>query len=349
MGERRSRERVGEIPEERRPGQRSQRVRLDERVVRLGLAPTRQRAQALVLAGRILVETGGQLRVGGKPGDLVPVDAPVRLVAPEPYVGRGGYKLAAALDAFAVDPRGRICLDVGAGTGGFTHVLLQRGAARVYALDVGRGQLAESLRRDPRVVVMEGVNARYLVPGHFPEPPSLAVVDVAFISLVLVLGPVAATLAPDGEVIALVKPQFEAGRGVARRGVIRDPAVHREVLTRVLAAAAARGLGCLGVIPSPILGGEGNREFLVHLRPGEPSRPDLAEAIANAVAAAWSGSPGSPVADRRGGEDGERRGGEDGERRGGADGERGGGADGEGTTRFPVPGEATAPPGEGPR
>jgi 23S rRNA (cytidine1920-2'-O)/16S rRNA (cytidine1409-2'-O)-methyltransferase len=188
--------------------------------------------------------------------------------APEPYVSRGGHKLAAALDAFGIDPKGLVALDVGASTGGFTDVLLQLGATRVYALDVGRGQLAESLRHDPRVVSMERTNARALTATTLPEPVALVTIDVSFISLDKVLGPVATTLAPTGQVVALVKPQFEAGRGRTDKGVVRDPAIHREVLARTVVAARTAGLGTRAVIASPLTGPDGNREFLVHLAPG---------------------------------------------------------------------------------
>src|SRR6185312_3548157 len=198
---------------------------------------------------------------------------------PAPYVSRGGHKLAAALDAFEIDPAGRVALDVGASTGGFTDVLLQRGATRVYALDVGRGQLAETLRRDPRVVSMERTNARTLTAASLPEPVGIATIDVSFISLALVLGPVASTLGARGQVVALVKPQFEAGRGRTDHGVVRDPAIHREVLERTVDAAAAAGLGTRAVIASPITGPAGNREFLVHLAPG-PGCAEIADRIA---------------------------------------------------------------------
>ncbi len=222
-------------------------------------------------------------RIDRKPGDLVDPAVQLEVVQPEPYVSRGGYKLAAALDAFAVDPRGLVCLDVGASTGGFTDVLLQRGASRVYAVDVGRGQMAERLAHDPRVVVMDRTNARGLSPGRLPEQIGLAVIDVAFISLDLVLGPVASCLAGDGSIVALVKPQFEAGRELVRKGVVRDPAVHRAVVERVIERAADQGLGARGVIASPIRGPEGNREFLVHFLPG-PSDDMIGARIMEATA-----------------------------------------------------------------
>ncbi len=266
---------------------RRQRIRLDQLIVERGLAETRTRAQALVLAGKVRVGDGDRARRDRKPGDLVDAGVRIELEAREPYVSRGGHKLAAALDAFGIDPRGRVCLDVGASTGGFTDVLLQRGAARVYALDVGRGQLAEALRRDPRVVSMERTNARTLDAASLPEPVTLITFDVSFISLDLVLGPAASTLrGGPGDLVPLVKPQFEAGRGQVERGVVRDPEVHRRVLRTVATQAAAVGLGTRGVIPSPIKGPEGNREFLAWIAPG-PSCADLDVAIDAAVDAAW--------------------------------------------------------------
>jgi 23S rRNA (cytidine1920-2'-O)/16S rRNA (cytidine1409-2'-O)-methyltransferase len=255
---------------------KSTRRRLDQLLVERGLADTRARAQALVLAGKVRVGTGDSARADRKPGDLVPPDVALELEAPPPYVSRGGHKLAAALDAFGIDAASLVCLDVGASTGGFTDVLLQRGVARVYALDVGRGQLAAALRADPRVIALERVNARSLTRATLPEPIDLATVDVSFISLSLVLGPVASTLRENGEIVALVKPQFEAGRHEVRRGVVRDPAVHRAVLEAVAGRAAATGLAPLGAIASPITGPEGNREFLLHLgTDGRPAAPDL--------------------------------------------------------------------------
>lgn len=238
-------------------------VRLDVLLVERGLAPSRERAQALILAGQVRVEGRAVVKAGTRvaPGAAITIAA-----ADHPYVSRGGLKLAHALDVFGLDPAGKDALDIGASTGGFTDVLLQRGAARVYALDVGRGQLADRLRRDPRVVVREGVNARDLRPDSLPEPIDLATIDVAFISLRLVLGPVAACLRPGGRIVALVKPQFEAGRRDVRKGVVRDPAVHRRVLTAVAEHAVGLGLEVEGVVASPLLGPAGNREFFLALR-----------------------------------------------------------------------------------
>ncbi len=264
------------------------RVRLDQLLVDRGLADTRARAQALVLAGQVRVGEGDAARTDRKAGDLVTRDARVAVAESRRWVSRGAHKLLAALDAFRIDPSGRVAVDVGASTGGFTDVLLDRGAARVYALDVGHGQLAERLRGDPRVVSMERVNARSLDTTSLPEPADLAVIDVSFISLALVLGPVRSVLRDGaGPVVALVKPQFEAGRADAKGGVVRDPAVHRRVLREVLVEARRSGLGARDVIASPIQGPEGNREFLVHLQAG-PSCADIDARIDEAVAAAWA-------------------------------------------------------------
>jgi 23S rRNA (cytidine1920-2'-O)/16S rRNA (cytidine1409-2'-O)-methyltransferase len=259
------------------------RVRLDQLLVDRGLVPSRARGQALVLAGKVRVGAGDGARLDHKPGDLVDGAATVTIDAPEPYVSRGGHKLAAALDAFGIDPAGVAALDVGASTGGFTDVLLQRGARHVYALDVGRGQLAESLRRDERVTSMERTNARTLDATTLPEPIDLVVIDVSFISLAKVLTPVAATMAPRGQIVALVKPQFEAGKGRTDKGVVRDPAIHREVLEQIVREAAERRLGTRAVIASPILGPEGNREFLVQLAAG-PGCAEIDERIAEVTA-----------------------------------------------------------------
>ena len=243
------------------------RTRLDTLLVEKGLAASRERARALILAG--------QVRVNGQPaskaGTAVPPDADVTLVtADHPYVGRGGLKLARALDVFAIDVDGRTGLDIGASTGGFTDVLLQRGARRVVALDVGHGQLDWKIRSDPRVIVMERVNARGLTPSDFPEDVrafGVVTIDVSFISLRHILPVVPALLEPLADVVALVKPQFEARREeVGKGGVIRDAAVQSRVVAEVIAAADTLGLTRTGLLDSPITGMEGNREFLLHLK-----------------------------------------------------------------------------------
>ena len=239
------------------------RIRLDLLLLERGLAESRTDAQSLLLAGRVIVE-GLETRVL-KPGQLVRSSAEVRLVERPRYASRAGEKLAAALDAFGVEPADLTCLDAGASTGGFTDVLLQRGARRVYAVDVGRGQLLERLRQDPRVVSMEGTNLRTL--EALPEPIDLATLDLSFISLRLVLGAVHALLTASGRAVALIKPQFEAGRGeVPRGGVVRDPAVHARVLDRFGGDAVAAGFVPVGLLRSPVIGQEGNAEFLADLR-----------------------------------------------------------------------------------
>lgn len=244
---------------------RAGRMRLDRLLAERGLAASREQAQRLIMAGRVRVDG---LRVD-KAGAPVRGDAEVTVATPPRYVGRGGEKLEAAIEAFGVRPAGKVCLDVGASTGGFTHCLLLHGARLVYAVDVGHGQLHPALRTDPRVVVLEGVNARALAPPLFPEPPELATVDVAFISLEKVLPAVAGCLTPRGEVLALAKPQFEVGRGrVGKGGVVRDPARHREVLERLAAFVVAHGLSVRGVAASPLKGPKGNREFFLHLVAG---------------------------------------------------------------------------------
>jgi 23S rRNA (cytidine1920-2'-O)/16S rRNA (cytidine1409-2'-O)-methyltransferase len=236
--------------------------RLDVLLFERGHVSSRAQAQALIRAGRVRV-TGV---VVDKPGTAVPAMAAIEVSAGERYVSRGGEKLEAALTAFHIDPTGKVCLDIGASTGGFTDCLLQHGASRVYAVDVGRGQLDWKLRQDPRVAVREGVNARELRPEDIGEPVDLVTVDVSFISLRLVLPPLRAIMKPGGDVIALVKPQFEAGRKAAPRGVVRDPGVHQAVVEEVSAFARAElGWTVRGVIPSPLVGPAGNREFFVHL------------------------------------------------------------------------------------
>ncbi len=222
------------------------------------------------MAGRVRVGTGDGARTNLKAGESVANDSVLTLVETRPYVSRGGETLAAALDAFGIDVTGRICLDVGASTGGFTDVLLRRGATRVYALDVGHGQLADALRNDPRVVSMEHTHAARLDPASedhiaLPEPVSLAVIDVSFISLTRVLSGVVAALDGRGEIVPLVKPQFEASPADAPKGVVRDPAVQRAAVERIAQFARGLGLQLRAEIESPLRGPAGNSEFLLHL------------------------------------------------------------------------------------
>ncbi len=253
-------------------------ARLDQWLVAHGHAATRHEAQAAIMAGLVTVD--GQ--VADKPGRRITGRMRVAVRRrDDPYASRGGIKLAHALTAFGVDVRGKVAVDLGASTGGFTDCLLRAGAAQVYAVDVGRGQLSWRLRTDPRVVVLEGRNARTLAPEDTGGRRDIVTADLAFISLRLLWGSIAGLIAADGSVIALVKPQFEAGRErVGRGGVVRDPAVHRDVLRTVLDAAGARGLSAVGLVPSPILGPAGNVEFLVHLVPGGGTAlpPDALEA-----------------------------------------------------------------------
>lgn len=238
------------------------RIRLDVLLTERGLAESREKAQALIMAGRVAVAGAPGL----KPGQRVPADAPVEVRATDPYVSRGGHKLAFALDQFTVAVDGLVIVDVGASTGGFTDVLLQRGAWRVYAVDVGRGQLHSRLTADPRVVSLERTNARYL--ETLPEQPDFATFDVSFISLRLVIPPVYRLLKPGSSMIALVKPQFEAGREqVERGGVVRSPTVHRQVLYDFGDWLAGVPLALGGLVPSPLRGPAGNVEFLALLRP----------------------------------------------------------------------------------
>lgn len=243
---------------------KSAKTRLDNLVVALGLADTRAKAQALILAGRVRVE--GQPLT--KAGALVPEDARVEVFGPaSPYVSRGGEKLAAALDYFKVSPEGKVCLDTGASTGGFSHVLLRRGAARVYAVDVGYGQLDPLIRNDPRVVVLERTNIRLLPREAIPEPVDLAVLDLSFISLTLVLPKILEFLKPGGEVLALVKPQFEVGKGrVGKGGVVRDPGLRQEAVKRVAEAARSLGFTVSDAFLSPLKGPKGNEEYFLYLR-----------------------------------------------------------------------------------
>jgi 23S rRNA (cytidine1920-2'-O)/16S rRNA (cytidine1409-2'-O)-methyltransferase len=240
--------------------------RLDTLLVEKGLVESREKARALILAGQVDVDGHG----AAKAGTLVPVDADIRVIGPEhPWVSRGGIKLAAALEAFGIDATDRIAFDVGASTGGFTDVWLQRGARHVIALDVGHSQLHWKVRSDPRVTVIENTNARHLKPGDLPDHGAITRVsiDVSFISLRHIFPVLRALVAQPADIVALVKPQFEAGRkDVGKGGLVTDPAVHARVVDEVTAAAAEVGLKRAGLIDSPITGAHGNQEFLMHLR-----------------------------------------------------------------------------------
>ncbi len=246
--------------------------RIDRLLVERELAETRERAQALILAGRVRVD-GRRI---DKAGTRVPPDAAIEVEGGLPFAGRGGVKLDGALDALGLDVRGAVALDAGASTGGFTDCLLGRGVRRVYAVDVGRGQLAWRLATDPRVVVMDRTNLRLLEPEALPEKPGLATLDLSFISLRTILPRLPRLLAPRARVLALVKPQFEVGKGrVGKGGVVRDPRLHEEAVAGVLEAAREAGFTPLGTVPSPIPGAAGNREFFVLLEapardPGAP-------------------------------------------------------------------------------
>ncbi len=242
---------------------KTERQRLDEALVERGLAETRSRARALILAGDVLVNGVPVTRAGALVSDRDRIELRQR----PRFVSRGGEKLAHALEVCRIDVQGRVCADIGASTGGFTDCLLQAGAQRVYAIDVGYGQLDPRLRSDPRVVVMERTNARYL--ERLPEPVSLVTIDVSFISLTHILPVAARLLEPGGWCVALIKPQFEAGRQEVRRGVVRDPEVHRRVLKEVLTAAVDSGFQVRGLTKSPLLGPAGNVEFLACLQRGD--------------------------------------------------------------------------------
>jgi 23S rRNA (cytidine1920-2'-O)/16S rRNA (cytidine1409-2'-O)-methyltransferase len=235
-------------------------IRVDQLLVERGLTESREKAQALIIAGEVVVN--GQKAL--KSGHSVAADSRVEVLERMPYMSRGGYKLAGALDHWVQDVTGWVCLDVGASTGGFTDCLLQRGAAKVWAIDVGHGQIDWKLRTDARVVIQEGVNARYLTPVDFQEKFDLVVSDVSFISLTLLIPALIPLLAPDGEMILLVKPQFEVERGqVGKGGIVREPALHQAACDRVRAAVELQGFRA-DIIESPILGAEGNREFLLY-------------------------------------------------------------------------------------
>jgi 23S rRNA (cytidine1920-2'-O)/16S rRNA (cytidine1409-2'-O)-methyltransferase len=236
--------------------------RLDRLLVERGLAESREKAQALIMAGDVLVE--GQK--AGKPGHSVEVSSKIEVTGKAPYVSRGGLKLAAALEGFAIDVTGRVAMDVGASTGGFTDCLLQRGAARVHAVDVGTGQLDWKIRTDPRVVVHDGINARHLRPEDIGEPVDLVTCDVSFISVTLILPAVAPILRPEGTMVILIKPQFEVGKGqVGKGGIVRSLELHREACVRVETAVKSLGFETR-LMESPITGAEGNKEFLLYAR-----------------------------------------------------------------------------------
>jgi 23S rRNA (cytidine1920-2'-O)/16S rRNA (cytidine1409-2'-O)-methyltransferase len=237
--------------------------RADQVLVARGVMPSRARAQAEILAGH--VKAGGM--IVRKPSDTIPEDAAIEIAGANPYVSRGALKLIAALDAFQIELTGAHVLDLGASTGGFTEVALERGAAHVIALDVGHGQLHESLRADPRVTVVEGLNARDLTQGHLTEPPHAILADLSFISLTLALPPAFGLAASGAHLIALIKPQFEAGRAhLGKGGIVKDPKVQEDVCGRIRAFVEDKGWNVIGLIDSPILGGDGNKEFLVGAR-----------------------------------------------------------------------------------
>jgi 23S rRNA (cytidine1920-2'-O)/16S rRNA (cytidine1409-2'-O)-methyltransferase len=258
------------------------RLRIDRLLVDRGLVESRERAMRLILAGEVLVDGERVDKVAA----LVTPESEIEVRGRSPFVSRGGEKLAHALEEFGIDVTGRVCLDVGASTGGFTDCLLQRGAARVYAVDVGTNQLDARLRRDPRVVVMEQMNARTLDPRLFEERPSLAVADVSFISLEKVLPAIFGALSTRAEVVTLIKPQFEVGRQhVGKGGVVRDPALHRAVVARVARFSVLRGWHVQGVTASPLRGPKGNREFFLHLSAHGRTAADVETMISRAVEA----------------------------------------------------------------
>lgn len=250
--------------------------RLDTLLVALGLEESRERARADIMSGLVYVD--GQKSL--KPGTAVPTTAKIELRGSVcPYVSRGGLKLEKALQVFPIAPEGKVCIDCGASTGGFTDVLLRNGAKRVYAVDVGYGQLAWSLRCDERVVVMERTNARHLTPDMFPEPLDIAVMDLAFISVRLIIPAVVPLMKDSAEMVCLIKPQFEAGKAdVGKKGVVRDPAVHERVLNEFMAFSKDSGCTLMALDYSPIRGPEGNIEYLAYLRKGAHSAPELSPA-----------------------------------------------------------------------
>ena len=257
--------------------------RLDVLLVKRGLAPSREKAKAFIMAGDVFVENQRE----DKPGSTFPVEAKIEVRGNKlKYVSRGGLKLEKALAVFAVSPDGRVCMDIGASTGGFTDCMLQNGAARVYSVDVGKGLLHYKLRNDPRVVVMEKTNVRYLKPEDVPEKIQFASVDVSFISLSLVLPAALSVLDENREMVMLIKPQFEAGKDkVGKKGVVRDPAVHEEIIEKIYDLVLASGLQAAGLDFSPVKGPEGNIEYLIHVLDGKgPSveRSQISEVVRKA-------------------------------------------------------------------
>jgi 23S rRNA (cytidine1920-2'-O)/16S rRNA (cytidine1409-2'-O)-methyltransferase len=241
-------------------------TRADLLLVERGIAESREKAKVLILAGKVFYSLDGKnFHRLLKPSQTLPPSAEIKVEEDLPYVSRGGLKLEQALNLFEVDPSGLVCLDVGASTGGFTDCLLQRGAKRVYAVDVGKGLLHPKLREDPRVVVLEGINARYLTPFHFPEKMDLITVDVSFISLKKVLPALKELLKDNGLIIALIKPQFELSPKEVKKGIVRDPKLHLKVVNEIWEFAKDVGFEPLGVVESPILGAKGNKEFLICL------------------------------------------------------------------------------------
>jgi 23S rRNA (cytidine1920-2'-O)/16S rRNA (cytidine1409-2'-O)-methyltransferase len=242
-------------------------IRADLLLVERGIAESREKAKVLILAGKVFYSLDGKnFHRVLKPSQTLPPSAEFKVEEDLPYVSRGGLKLEQGLNFFDVDPSGLVCLDVGASTGGFTDCLLQRGAKRVYAVDVGEGLLHPKLREDPRVVVLEGINARYLTPSHFPEKMDLITVDVSFISLKKVLPALKELLKDNGLIIALIKPQFELSPKEVKKGIVRDPKLHLKVVNEIWEFAKDLGFEPLGVVESPILGAKGNKEFLICLR-----------------------------------------------------------------------------------
>lgn len=246
-------------------------IRADKLLVERGLCESREKAQALILAGKVSYTLDEKTFIKiKKPSETIPIEAKLYVEEDLPYVSRGGLKLEGALKVFEIDPKGMVCLDIGASTGGFTHCLLLKGAKKVYALDVGKGQLHYKLRNDPRVIVMEEINARYLTKEMFPESFDLITIDVSFISLKKILPVIPPLLKEEGLVLALIKPQFEVGPREVKKGVVKDTRLHFRVVQEIWAFAEELGFKPLGVAESPILGAKGNKEFFICLKKVSP-------------------------------------------------------------------------------